>query len=77
MESLLKQSKNGFNDYQTHDEQYNFATNVAQELEQLKSKYIIFPKEAKNVFERYISNTNVFYLSDRELYNIRLAYGLY
>lgn len=47
MESLLEQSKNGFNDYQTHDEQYNFATNVAQELERLKSKYIIAPKEAK------------------------------
>ena len=77
MESLLKHSKNGFKDYQTHDEQYNFATTVAQELEQLKSKYIIAPKEAKNVFERYISNTNVFYLSDRELYNIRLAYDLY
>lgn len=77
IESLFKQSENGFNAYQTHDEQYNFATSVAQELEQLKNEYIISPKEAKNIFAKYINNTNEFYLSEHELYKIKLAYGLY
>lgn len=33
IENLIKQSENGFNDYHTRDDQYNFATSVAQELE--------------------------------------------
>ena len=77
IEDLIKQSENGFNDYHTRDDQYNFATSVAQELEKLKNEYIISPKESKNIFQKYVDNTNKFYLSEHELYKIRHAYGLH
>ena len=76
IENLIKQSENGFNDYHTRDDQYNFATSVAQELEKLKNEYIISPKEAKNIFGKYVFHTNEFHLSDHELYKIKFAYGL-
>ena len=76
IENLIKQSENGFNDYYTRDDQYNFATSVAQELEKLKNEYIISPKEAKNIFGKYVFHTNEFHLSDHELYKIKFAYGL-
>ena len=47
IENLIKQSENGFNDYHTRDDQYNFATSVAQELEKLKMNILSHLKKLK------------------------------
>ena len=47
IENLIKQSENGFNDYHTRDDQYNFATSVAQELEKLKMNILSHLKRLK------------------------------
>ena len=51
IENLIKQSENGFNDYHTRDDQYNFATSVAQELEKLKMNILSHLKRLKYIWQ--------------------------
>ena len=51
IENLIKQSENGFNDYHTRDDQYNFATSVTQELEKLKMNILSHLKRLKYIWQ--------------------------